>query len=381
MSNTRHRILFIVPSLARAGAETQVVHLVNGLCKRNLDIHLLCFEQNTDLLDALDAEKIYFHHAPRNSRFDLNVPRHIARLIDQHAIEVVHCSLQIALLMGWLAIQLAKTKPKLIFALHTTIHRDLKSEVFDWLLYGRLMRRCDRIICVCKNQKQHWIAKFPFLKSKITVIYNGVDTARFSPNFDTKRLNSLRTDVGISDGDIVVSHIAAFRPEKGHMILLDALLQLCSKQDIPLVLLFIGDGVLKVEVEEAAKVRGLEKHVRFLGLQADVRPWLSISDLVVLPSTAETFSLAMLEAMSMEKPLVASDLGGIAEAVIPGETGFLVRPGDTKHLVTVLETALSDTVKLRQLGLQARSVVTERFSQSTMIEQTFDLLSHLINSP
>jgi len=290
---------------------------------------------------------------------------------------LVHCSLQIALFMGWMAVNQSKQKPPLIVALHTTINRNLKADLFDWFVYQWMMRSCKKVICVCETQRLHWQKKFPFLNRLTEVVFNGVDIEHFSPLAITEHANQLRSELKISDDVQIVCHIAGFRPEKGHLILLDAFEQLVKKQQ-KVMLIFAGDGALRSLVEETAEAKGLLANVRFLGAVPDVRPVLALSDLVVIASVAESFSIAMLESMAMEVPLLATDVGGTREAVINGKTGFLVPANDKQALEDGLLAALNNPQQLKQMGQDARQFVVERFTYQEMVLKTNELLINVI---
>lgn len=371
------KMLFVVPSLARAGAETQLVELVNGLNSPEFEKHLFAFEKNLDLLPRVDGRNVAFHHDLRRGKYDLRASSAIARLIDSAGIDVVHCSLQIALLMGWLGLMRARRRPRLVLALHTTLNRNRKADWFDRALYQWLMRRCRLVICVCEAQQTHWQRKFPFLRNRTRVIYNGVDTNHYQRRSFVDAASELRRALGIPSGAVVFSHVAAFRPEKGHRILVEAFAQLLNT-DATAYLLFAGDGMLRTGIEQQVRQLGITAHVRFLGSVTDVRPVLAAAECAVLPSTAETFSMAMLEAMAMQLPVVATDVGGTREAVFPGRTGLLVPPNDIHALAHALREMLQ-AVEVRQtMGTAARRLVERRFTRDAMVRETQALLESVI---
>lgn len=373
------KILFVLPSLSRAGAEIQTINLINGLSIEKYEKHLICFENDLSILGLLDQDNVGFYHLPRHGKMDFSVIKGISKIIDQKQISLVHCSLQIAFLMGWLGIRISHRKPKLISALHTTINRNFKLELFDWLLYQWLMRSCDKIICVCNNQKNYWVRKFPALKKLTQTIYNGVDVNYFSPAGHASLAEQLKLDLRLPDDAMVIAHIAAFRPEKGHHILLSAFAQITSSCPNA-YLVFAGDGLLKEVIMKQSEDLGLQERVRFLGAVADVRPLLAMSNLAVIASTAvETFSIAMLEAMSMQVPLIATDIGGTSEAVIAEVTGYLVPPNNIRALQEALLTAIGEPHVLIRLGNQARQYVVENFTKDKMIKQSDAVFSAVIN--
>lgn len=366
------RVLFIVPSLSRGGAEAQLVDLVNGLDTTAFEVHLLCFQPYLDQLKRLDQGRVKFHHVLRGSRLDWSVARKVAEVVDQHSIDIIHATLQYSLLYGWLGRALAKKHPKIVAALHTTISSDFKEEMQNRLVYQWLLRQCHGVIFVCNKQRDYWVAKYPFLQDISTVIHNGVDADWFKPDSDgTLRLKSRET-MNIPANAFVVVCVALFRKEKGQQYLVKAAEMLGGS----IFLLFAGDGSLRPEIERQAREAGITEYTRFMGLVDDVRKVLHVADLSVIPSTAvETFSIAMLESLSMCVPVLGSDIGGMSEAVIPEVTGMLVAPGDVDDLVQQLKYFLDHRDRVKEMGNNGRNLVRREFSKEKMVVETARLLS------
>lgn len=374
----RLNVLFIVPSLKRAGAEIQVVNLVNGLDPNQFQKHLLIFEDDASQLGRLDTQQVHFHHASRTRRwFDFKLLAQVAQVIDDHKIDVIHCSLQFSLFWGWLASKRSnkRPKPKVIGALHTTINVDLKTELQDRLIYQWILRDCDGIFFVCERQREYWEGRYPFLVGRSTVIYNGVDTERFQPLAFAEPGAQFRLKQGIPSEAVVLASVARFSPEKGQRLLVRACAEIT---DFEAYVVFAGAGPLRREIEEQVRVAGLAEKVRFVGDLEDVRPLLAASDLLVLPSTAvETFSMAMLESLAMCTPVLGSDIGGMREAVIENETGALVEAGDISGLATKIRLLVTDKAHLQEMGRKGRQLVVDQFSESHMIHRTASAISDI----
>ena len=158
--------------------------------------------------------------------------------------------------------------------------------------------------------------------------------------------------------------------EKGHKYLIEAFAQLTTGA----YLLLVGDGVIRPSIERLVRENNLEDRVRFLGELSDVRTVLAATDVTVLASTSETFSMAMLESMSMAVPMIATDTGGLSEAIIPDETGSLVPPLDANELAKVLSCFVSNRDYAASLGSRARKLVVEKFSKQSMVQETEKVL-------
>ncbi len=372
MSGDKTNILFLVPSLRRGGAETQLVDLVSGLDDQYFNKTVIAFEPGLDLQDRLEQSDATFYHYLRTRKIDIALAGKIAGVIDERQIDVVHCTLEISLLMGWLARRYSVRKPDLVAAIHTTLHRTLKDAVLDRLVYRYLMYDCVRVIFVCRTQADHWIRIHRRLSDKAVIVYNGVDHQLFHSELGQgkkfREANNIAPDVK------VITCIAGFRVEKGHGYLIDAFARLNGDA----CLILAGDGVQRQEIEERIAKSGVAERIILLGEVADVKPLITASDVTVIASTAvETFSIAMLESMSMGVPVVATDIGGLGEAVKTGRTGELVAPGCSVALQEALSRVIENVEYRRSLGKQARRDVIEFFSKNAMIRRTEQVLSEI----
>jgi len=371
--------MFLVPSLGRGGAEAQVVDLVNGLDYEHFSPTLVSFESEFDRLPNLDQDKVDFVHLPRHRRFDLTLAFRIAEVVRDRCIELIHCTLQVALLLGLAAARLSNRGPGVIGAVHTTVPRHRKNALLDRYLYCSLMGRADAALFVCEEQLKYWRRVNGYRFDNAVVVHNGIDTGLFSLHSGDWK-GGLRQQLKIPESSQVFCCIAAFRPEKGHRILLDAF-EMASSQFGDVHLLLAGDGIERYAVEMvAAEKPALRGRVHFLGSLADVRPVIEASDCLVIPSTAvETFSISMLESMSMERPVIATDIGGAREAVITGETGILVKPGSAVSLSDAMKEMLLSPGLAKRMGETARRIVLERFDRGKMIRNIEQIMHNVVN--
>ena len=133
------RVLFVVPSLKRGGAETQLVTLVNDLPGEEFEKHVLSFEAGDEQRSRL-APEVRVHHSPRGRRFDFSFADDIAEYIRRHDIDLVHTTLQMGLLAGWLGARRSGQAPPLLAALHTTNSRSLKHAIVKRLVYRHMLK-------------------------------------------------------------------------------------------------------------------------------------------------------------------------------------------------------------------------------------------------
>jgi glycosyltransferase involved in cell wall biosynthesis len=184
-----------------------------------------------------------------------------------------------------------------------------------------------------------------------------------------------RTKLGLGAGQPVVGSIAALTPVKGHLALLDALVQV--RQKVPgLRVVLAGEGPTRSQIVERAEMLGLAEIVDLPG-SVDPFATLAAFDVFVSASTTEGLPLTILEAMSQGIPVVATAVGAVAEAVIHGETGFLVAPGDVHGLAQRLVEVLADPALARRLGNAGRQRFEARHRLEDMVA-TFERLYHKI---
>ena len=170
--------------------------------------------------------------------------------------------------------------------------------------------------------------------------------------------------------------VARFAQQKDHKTLIEALAEL---SDLPWELNLIGgDGGLLADAKAAIKDFNLGEKVHILGYRNDIDKLMADSQIFVLSSNWEGFPLTIIEAMRAKLPVIASNVGGVNEAVINGETGYVTNSKD--ELITALETLITDPLKRQQMGDQARDNYEKYFTIDTQLENTFQLYNGLLGN-
>jgi len=367
---TNKRVLFIVPSLRRAGAENQIVQLVNGLSTDKFEKHLLTYLPDDALRTSVATESVTYHKLDRKGRLDFAMAGAIGKIIDENEIDIIHCTLLNALLYGVLGTRSARRKPALVCAIHTTKPASLKHALAVTLLYKHFLKRCEQVWFMCHSQAARWIEEMPFLEEHHHVVHNGINVEDFDPDLFVQAGRDFRDELGIPGSAKVICSVAGLRPEKLHRVLVQSFKSLTQRLRDDCYLLLAGVGQLENELKERTQASGLCDRVFFLGEISDVRALLAASDCKVLASAAETFSMAMLEAMAMRVPVVSTRVGGAGEAIEDGESGVLITPGNVEELSNKLLVLLSDERKLVDMGRQARKTIIGEFAYSKMIERS-----------
>ncbi len=369
------KVLFLIPSLGRAGAETQLVDLVNGLDKKIFEKTLAIFHENVDQLERVDRGNTQFFQFVRAHKFDVRVVAKLTRLIKQRKPDIIHCTNQFVMLLAWAATRFVHPKPKLVVAIHSTQSIRKIIALYEQTVYRLIMKKVDCILFVCFAQAEYWFRLHSEIRRKSIVVYNGVDTSVFSPSCGAKTTTELRARLNVDESQAIVACVAGLRAEKAHSVLLEAFSRLAGQAHLVLA----GDGPLREQLANHAHALGIQERTHFLGNVRDVRPILQIADLTVLPSTTEAFSIAMLESMSMQTPMVATNVGGLREAIVPHQTGYLIEAGDVDGLGMILAEALADKSKLKQMGVNARQLVLEKFSIDVAVARTAAIFTRVMN--
>lgn len=216
-------------------------------------------------------------------------------------------------------------------------------------------RWTDAIICVCEYERRLALEKRVARAEKLHVVYNGV---RDIPA-------GLRAKPGAAPARIC--SVARFEAPKDHVTLLRALARVRSQS---WELELIGDGPLQPEIRRLAAELGLNGRIHFSGYQRDPAPALAAAQVFVLSSRSEGFPRSVLEAMRAGLPVVASDVGGVGEAVKNGGTGLLVPGGSPEALAAALDALLGESSERQRLGAAARAAYESRFRLEAMVENT-----------
>ena len=226
------------------------------------------------------------------------------------------------------------------------------------MLYLNAASRVSGYIAVSHEVKQALLGEIGSIGDRITVIFNSVDIRRYHLNADKK---NVREDLGIDQQATIISVVATFKVQKGHRFLIEAASSLV-KRFPDLQILLIGDGELRNELENQTKDLGLVNHIQFLGTRHDIPKLLAASDMFVLPSLWEGLPMALVEAMASGLPIVATDVSGSKQAILPGKTGILVPPGNVEDLENAIIHLLKNPEIGKQMGAAARLRADEEFS-------------------
>ena len=209
---------------------------------------------------------------------------------------------------------------------------------------------------------------------KVLCVYNGVDLARFHSGKGSHRL---RSSLGLSgDGPVVLS-IGRFVPFKGYRYLLEAA-EILHRERQDIRWLLVGDGELKEDLIQQAKAMDVNGQVHFVGWRENVPEFLELCDVFVLPSLHEHFGRVLIEAMAMNKPVVATSAGGVPEIVKANDTGLLVPPANAPALAQAIGEVLGNPALAEKFGRAGRLRVEQHFSLRSHVSSIESIYQHVL---
>jgi glycosyltransferase involved in cell wall biosynthesis len=234
------------------------------------------------------------------------------------------------------------------------------------------MRHADKLVGVSRFVMDSAIAA-GYPEEKVTCVLNAIEPFRFDPATDG---SGIRREFGIGSDVPVLSTISRLFPWKGQTELLRALAKVKVKHP-NFKLLIVGEDEVRAtpgarsysaDLEALAAELGLSDHVVFTGFRSDVAELLAASDIYAMPSFEEPFGVVFLEAMAMQKPVIALDNGGTVEVVEHGKSGLLSPPYDIDRLAENILALLEDPARRREMGAHGRRRVEEYFHPARMAD-------------
>jgi glycosyltransferase involved in cell wall biosynthesis len=246
-------------------------------------------------------------------------------------------------------------------------------------------RLAHKVVANCEEVRRQLIVE-GVAPDKVVTLYNGLDLTKFATEFDRKTSLShlgLTTDAPRRFITIVANMRAHFMEPKPVCLKDHATFLRAAKRVHDFVsdaaFVIAGEGELLEQTKSLATELGLERDVFFIGRCENVVELLSVSYACVLSSISEGFSNSILEYMAAGRPVVATDVGGAREAIVEGETGYLVKAGDDEALALRLIDLLNNSDRALTMGERGRTVVREKFSSEAQLARAENLYETLLS--
>ena len=363
-------VLYVTYGLEPGGAERVVLSLASRLDRRKYRPLVCSLRKGGSLVADFEANDVKVVITRKKRGFDASVLARMKQLIIEERVGVVHSHNFSANFWGRLAGRWARV-PIMIASEHTLAS---DKSPLQQRADAVLCKWTDKIIAVSESVRRAHIATCQIPPDRITTVYNGIDLHEA----DTARpRHEVRTELGLPGDSPVVAIVGRLAEAKGYRFFLEAAGAVASV--LPKTrFLIIGDGPLRETLTETTNRLGLEKHVMFLGYRKDRLDVLNVCDVAVLSSVREGLPIALLEYMLLKKPIVATHVGGVPEAIQDGVTGLLVPPSESGRLALKILDLLCDPTTASRLGLRAHQRLQESFSEDMMVAKTQEVYDSFV---
>ena len=364
------RILYVIDSMTKDGAESQLLKTLDRLPAEQYEAYVV--------LTRAEGERV-------SELVEMSCVRGVTTLIGE-------------------------SRPKRVlekaFSLGGIVNSIKPDIVHSWLWYSNflcgLSRRCGlwRKVPFIASQRGDYHARYGKFRLWLTekFIYNPADVLltnaaeiarHLHQRYPGKQILSIPNLIelpteewsqqhrGDTHEKLIVS-VGRFAPEKGHRYLIEAL-SLLDQQDIAWRCTFLGDGELEPELRALVEKHGLSAYIKFPGFCEDVFSVLLTADVFVLPSLHESSPNALIEAMGVGVPCIASDVGGIADLIESGENGIRVPPQNPEALAAAVDSVLTQPDFAMALGRNARATIQQKFDSAESMRKLEDIYRQFLS--
>lgn len=373
------RIMHVITRRELRGAEVVATDLCAQLARRGHAVMLVGLFDPPDraAADSLTArlEQVVDLGGPKRRGFSVRHTSALRKTVRQFRPDVVQANafnaLKFAALVRWAG-----------RASWPLVYRNV-GMASQWVtrpgqrLWGRfLLRQVALVVSVSEESREDFAATYRIARSRIRVTRQGVQVPPLPENAKWRR--QLLQLIGCQDDAPLLVHVGNFAPEKNHIGLLDAFAQiLCERPDSHLVL--VGDGPLRAEVESRIEKLAMGQSVHLLGARADAACLVAGADLMLLVSHVEGIPGVVLEACARGVPVVATNVGGLAEIIENGQTGLLVPKDDMTALACEALRLLHNDDTRRRLGRAAHEFVSRHHSLEASVTECEEIYRSLVN--
>jgi len=370
-------ILQITKGALMGGGEKHILTLLEGFKDRAVKMSLAVFSEGP-LSVAARKMGVDVYVIPKRYRGDVFPLLGLIQLIKTKQIDIVHTHLVSGNLYGRLAGKVTKVK-----GVVTTLHHSDKEalgqssqRVMKELFFKLDMMMTvfsDRIVTPSIDLK-HQLIQHGVKEDKIVHIPNAINL--YPLHFLNEEILACRQELGLPQDVKLIAMVGRLVPVKNFVLFLKAAKQVIES-GFKARFIIVGDGPLRSELQEMATHLGLRDQVIFTGFREDVYRVVSMVDLFVLCSNSETFPLALIEAMALKKPVIATRVGGVPEIIDDRINGWLCPSGDDVSLANAITHLLTDEEKARELGERAYQKVVTTFSLRGMTDRLLDVYHEL----
>ena len=306
--------------------------------------------------------------------------RQIARLLAEIQPQMVHTHSSKAGILGRAAAH--KLSLPVVHTVHgSPFHAYQNRLIHELYRHAEIWaaRRCDKLISVCDAMTAQYVAAGVASREKFVTVFSGMEV---EPFLDPPRpREAVRRELGFAAEHVVVGKVARLFELKGHADVIAAARDVVAR-NANVRFLFVGDGILRTRLEAEIDRAGLSGCFTFTGLvpPARVPELIAAMDIVVHASLREGLARVLPQGLIAGKPVISYDIDGAREVVLPGETGYLLPPGDIRGMTSAIVDLAGDPALRARLGSTGRTRFTDQFRHETMTRQLREVYESVLNA-
>jgi Glycosyltransferase len=354
------------------GLENGIVNLVNNSNQAEFTIDVLCLRKNGELSERITNKNSSILFDGNTSHSMLTAIRKVKNACSNGNYHIIHSHGFSTMIAAYVGGFLARC-PIIMNGEHGTLYF---SSLKQRLLQKWLFKKMAINLTVSGALKNEIKSRFNIKHDNFKPIINGVDTVKFSPNKTTRK--NIREVLSINNEQIVIGSVGRLVPVKNYISLINAFYIVSSKNPT-CALIIAGDGPDKQKLVDLISKLQLNDKVKLLGRRDDIPSVMNALDIFVLPSFREGLSNTLLESMSSGTPVIACDVGGNKEIIIPGETGYLYPSDNVERLSEILNALLSNTNNISNMSVNSSTHILKNYSISAMVKNYENTYQKLIS--
>ncbi len=382
----KHKIIHVIETLGIGGAEKSLVENLS-VFSQNFSHIVVIIGGPIDLVREIDSTKTPVYNLEVDSKYSYHkIIYKLIKIIRKERPSLIHTSLYHTNVTGRLAALITGTK--VLSSIVSTNYDPVRYQYDPGVDPGkhRIIRMIDlftanisrcRFMAISNNAKDSAVKYGGFYAGSISVIYRGVDHAKYSRS-TAFSLRNLREGLNIQSSFPVLLNVGRLIRAKGQIHLIDAMPRITQKFP-DARLLIAGEGHLRNELETRIKDLDMDGHITLLGRKTNIRDYYAISDVFIFSSNWEGLGISLIEAMAMELPIIATRTGSAPEIIGDNRCGYLVPIAESEAISDAVMKLCSDKERMRSLGQRGRKIVEQKFNIHNNANQLEALYREIIN--
>lgn len=387
-----YRVLHIITRFLRGGGtEKNTIYSIQALDKTEFSVDIAIgresdffFAKNAlpDINEIIVIDELDNDFNPIKS---LKALYRIFKLIRRNHYTIVHTHQSKASILGVFAAKLAKT-PIIIFGLHGNYLENPRF-VGIWrkiykLIEQIVLRYATMIISVGEEIKEKYANRYDLSSSRCEVVRSGIELTNFykAATFSREKINQKKEELNIKPGKLVIGKVSSLELRKGYKFAIRATQKIIRGNNKDIKFLFVGEGDQRAELERLVKKLGIDDRIIFTGFRNDVDELMGIFDIFIFTSLMEGLPQVLVQAAAAGKPIVSFKVEGAKEIIKDGINGFVVPPGDVNGLVEKVNYLLSDLEKTKEMGMNGKRIIGDRWDIGVMQEKVRNIYHKLISN-